>query len=47
MLILFYIALVVTIATVFIVAIKGFLELMAPIRAAKREAELARKNANR
>lgn len=39
--ILFYIALIVCIATVFIVAIKGFLELIAPIKAekAKREAQ--------
>lgn len=36
MLIIFYIALVVTIATVFIVAIRGLMELMAPIKAAKR-----------
>ncbi|HHU17403.1 MAG TPA: hypothetical protein GXZ70_04165 [Clostridiales bacterium] len=46
MLFIFYIALVVTILTVFIVAIKGFMELMAPIKAAKRDAELAQKNAN-
>lgn len=39
MLILFYISLVVAIATIFIVAIKGFMELMAPIRAAKRDAK--------
>lgn len=46
MMILFYISLIVSISTVFIVAIKGFLELMAPIKAAKRDAELARKNDN-
>lgn len=39
MLILFYLSLVVAIGTIFVVAIKGFLELMAPIRAAKREAK--------
>lgn len=33
--ILFYIALLVCIATVFVVAIKGFQELMAPIKAEK------------
>lgn len=33
--ILFYIALLVCIATIFIVAIKGFMELMAPIKAEK------------
>lgn len=47
MLFIFYIALVVTILTVFIVAIKGFQELMAPIKAAKRDAELAQKNAGK
>lgn len=38
MLALFYLALAVSIGTVFIVAIKGFQELMAPIKAAKRDA---------
>lgn len=47
MLFIFYLALVVTITTVFVVAIRGFMELMAPIKAAKRaEAELARKGGN-
>ena len=43
MIIIFYISLIVSIATIFIVAIKGFMELMAPIKAAKRDAALARK----
>lgn len=36
---LFYASLVVAIGTIFVVAIKGFMELMAPIKAAKRDAE--------
>lgn len=44
MLILFYLSLIVAIGTIFVVAIKGFLELMAPIRAAKREAEQNKKS---
>ncbi|HHU17830.1 MAG: hypothetical protein ACOX4V_06595 [Anaerovoracaceae bacterium] len=47
MLIVFYIALAVTIATILIVGIRGFQELMAPIKAAKRDAELAQKNAGK
>lgn len=46
MMIIFYISLIVTISTVFIVAIKGFMELMAPIKAAKRDAKLLHKNAS-
>ena len=38
---IFYMSLLVATATIFVVAIKGFLELMAPVRAAKREKALA------
>ena len=46
MLIIFYIALIVTIATVFVVAIKGFLELRAPIVAARKEKAATAKNSS-